>query len=577
MRYGRGFGVVVIFLLLAPGLLAYTNTASGDAYVRVVSANPDTRTYTLRCIDNPATGQIRDWFIRPDNGIDGDEPNIAEFLDRPASQDLTFTFPENAFYHIGCNIAYDNGVLLRGDLHLDLRTDTHSWNPQIVGVGGSGLTATWRCDTRSGALGSWQILDAKTHEIKSLGTSRELTYTVSHPGLFDVFCSADGNRVPLPTEFFSSGAPYFPNNQGVPISGTTTCTPTTEICNQKDDNCNGQVDENNVCSSGCYNSVQSIPPTCNGGSITTDSWNGCRTLICTASGSSMQVQACDKSGYFEMYKQVVSGSAVTQICIGSTCIGTNGYAKSSNYPICTGTSPPPTCTPTTEVCDGKDNNCNGQIDENNICAPPSSGACYSSVKGAPASCEGASISSDTYNGGRTVTCGATKIVAWDKIGFFEMYKQAGGNDIKICLGTTCIKDSGYAKSSSFPICSGSTTCTPTTEVCNQEDDNCNGQIDENNVCAPPSNSTCYNKVNDIPANCIGGTITTDDKQGCRTLVCQNGANNLQVMACNKPDGSPTYFEMYRQMQAGGGLNICIGNTCINDAGYVRSNSYPICS
>ena len=87
----------------------------------------------------------------------------------------------------------------------------------------------------------------------------------------------------------------------------------------------------------CYNEVNDIPATCDGGSITTDEKGGCRKIICATSSASMQVLACDKSGYFEMYKQTTTGTAIKKICIGSTCISNSGYARSSNYPICVNT------------------------------------------------------------------------------------------------------------------------------------------------------------------------------------------------------------------------------------------------
>jgi hypothetical protein len=48
----------------------------------------------------------------------------------------------------------------------------------------------------------------------------------------------------------------------------------------------------------------------------------------------MKILACDKTGFFEMYKQGQMGTLVSKICIGNTCIKDNGYAKSSSYPIC---------------------------------------------------------------------------------------------------------------------------------------------------------------------------------------------------------------------------------------------------
>jgi hypothetical protein len=49
----------------------------------------------------------------------------------------------------------------------------------------------------------------------------------------------------------------------------------------------------------------------------------------------MKVFACNKAGFFEMYKQAGSG---TEVCLDTACIKMNGYAKSSNFPICVGGS-----------------------------------------------------------------------------------------------------------------------------------------------------------------------------------------------------------------------------------------------
>ncbi len=91
----------------------------------------------------------------------------------------------------------------------------------------------------------------------------------------------------------------------------------------------------------CYSGMQYIPAKCTGGTITQDVTNGCRTITCTAPGSSLKVQACDKPDqgtkqYFEMYKQSQAGTAVSKICLGTTCISDNGYAKSPNFPVCLG-------------------------------------------------------------------------------------------------------------------------------------------------------------------------------------------------------------------------------------------------
>jgi hypothetical protein len=393
----------------------------------------------------------------------------------------------------------------------------------------------------------------------------------------------------------------------------------------------------------CYSSVNQIQPTCSAGTLSLQELGSCRSATCTNGAEQIKVLACNKPDgttpqYFEMYKQSATGSSL-ELCFGTTCIRDAGYAKSPNYPICDAACTPttevcdgkdndcdtltdennvctPVCTPTTELCNGKDDNCNGQIDENNVCVQ---NTCYSSVQNIPASCTGATITSDTWNGCRTIVCGTTQTLACDKSGYFEMYKQSGGNAVKICIDGTCIQDNGYAKSSAFPICTNTcvpttevcdstdnncngqvdennvcgVTCTPSTEVCDGKDNNCNGQTDENNVCTPVCNpvaescnskdddcdgqvdeenvcstQVCYTKVNDVPAACTGGTITSDVKGGCRTIVC----SGLQVQACDKSG----FFEMYKQSSTVG-VEICLAGTCIRDNGYAKSGNYPVCT
>jgi hypothetical protein len=128
----------------------------------------------------------------------------------------------------------------------------------------------------------------------------------------------------------------------------------------------------------CYTNVQSIPATCTGGTITTDQKGGaCRTITCTNGADSMRVQACDKPSstspaYFELYKQSVVGTSVKEVCVGSTCVSTSGFAKSTNYPICT--------------------------QEQAI------NACMAKTRDAQALCSGGTIVADAFDGCRNVTC-----------------------------------------------------------------------------------------------------------------------------------------------------------------------------
>ncbi len=187
----------------------------------------------------------------------------------------------------------------------------------------------------------------------------------------------------------------------------------------------------------------------------------------------MKVSACDKpdgqsAQYFELYKQSQSGSAVSQVCLGGSCVGSSGYAKSAQYSCST----PSACVPSAEVCDGKDNNCNGQADENNVCGSTAPATCSTSAMNAQVTCSGGAITADVKSGCRSVVCasGSNSILALacDKSGYFEVYKQAStGTPPKVCFGTTCIQNDGYAKSAACttqPPSQPPTTTPPPTSV-----------------------------------------------------------------------------------------------------------------
>ena len=93
-----------------------------------------------------------------------------------------------------------------------------------------------------------------------------------------------------------------------------------------------------------------------------------------------------------------------------------------------------------------------------------------------------------------------------------------------------------------------------------------------------ADNVCYNSVATIPATCTGGTITQDTTDGsCRTLICSNNNDSLQILTCEKPTSlNPDHFEMYKQEQVGTSVSsICLGNACISSNGFVNQN-FPVC-
>jgi hypothetical protein len=79
--------------------------------------------------------------------------------------------------------------------------------------------------------------------------------------------------------------------------------------------------------------MQNLGATCNGGTITQQELGkSCRTIICDGDGRRLTVLACDKPSadnplYFEMYRKEQTGSGL-EVCLGNTCIGQTGFARS---------------------------------------------------------------------------------------------------------------------------------------------------------------------------------------------------------------------------------------------------------
>jgi hypothetical protein len=232
--------------------------------------------------------------------------------------------------------------------------------------------------------------------------------------------------------------------------------------------------------------------------------------------------------------------------------------------------------------------------------PPSSNSCYNSVNELPLTCKnGASVTLDTKSSSRTMECasssGSQKVAAYTKTDstgkYFEMYKQSSSGTIPdLCLGNTCMAGWGYRKGPYFPICTSNSTqqpsCTPATETCNQKDDDCDGQVDENNVCASQPPQSCYNKVISMPVTCNGGSIVSDTMSGCRVIRCNlpydNPGRSLEVKACDKPGSyNATSFEFYTTVDQihndGTVLEICLAGKCINQAQSFKSYIFPVCT
>jgi hypothetical protein len=319
-----------------------------------------------------------------------------------------------------------------------------------------------------------------------------------------------------------------------------------EVCNGLDDDCDGEVDEGDICPG---------KQTCCAGR-------------CVNTGN-------DEANCGECGRRCDSG----ETCCGGTCVR-EGTACDTRQPgICAeGTlrcvDDRPTCTrntaPRAEVCNGLDDDCDGEVDEGDLCpgklrclngscgcltAADCPGqdtdcrrrTCVDAVCGVAFAADGTAVPEQTRGDCQRRVCdGAGNVVSRPDDG--DLPNDANPCTANVCsagqpshpplpAGRTCpggVCDgeghcgecvpgasracyTGPAGTEDVGICrAGTQTClgnrswgacqnevTPRTEVCNGADDDCDGVVDEGDLC--PGEQTC----------CAGRCVTTgDDEANC---------------------------------------------------------------
>ena len=266
------------------------------------------------------------------------------------------------------------------------------------------------------------------------------------------------------------GAACSTGKPGICSAGTTACTngapvcnqnqqPVAEICDGLDNDCDGVVDNGNPGGGGAC--ITGLPGVCSAG-----------TKVCAYGvvGCSPNQQSGPEicNGLDDNCDGLIDNGIVP---IPTTC-GVGECAR-TGVTTCSGGVPGDTCTPGTgspEVCDGIDNNCDGQTDE-----------------GFPLNRYTLDFDNDTY----------------------------GDNDTSVYA---CAEPDGYIPDNgSVYDCNdmNSAVHPGAAELCNGIDDNCNGQTDEG--CATPTTSTttsvsaCIDNDNDTYGeNCAAGPDCDDN-------------------------------------------------------------------
>ncbi|HYO67231.1 MAG TPA: MopE-related protein [Archangium sp.] len=318
-------------------------------------------------------------------------------------------------------------------------------------------------------------------------------------------------------------------------------TPSAEVCrNTTDENCNGVVNDGCplVCRSGstraCYSgpaSTQGVgickagTETCVGGR-----WNG----VCTGQVRPSPREICTNSLDDDCDRMTDEGCICTP---GDTKSCYNGPAGTNGVGVCkagtqtcyagAGSAPPffGACTgevtPSSEVCDGRDNNCNSTVDESN----PGGGASCST--GRPGVC---SAGTTTCSSGALV-CTATTSPSAETCDGRDNNCDGSVDEGNPGSGASCSTGKPGVCSAGTTTCNGgallcTATTSPSAENCDGRDNDCYGKVDEGN---PGGGTSCTTRQPGVCSagitTCSGGAIACITKVSPSTEVCGDSLDN----------------------------------------------------
>jgi len=331
-------------------------------------------------------------------------------------------------------------------------------------------------------------------------------------------------------KFSEKGKPCTTKTPGVCRNGITICSsgsleclqiqkPTTETCNGKDDDCDGQTDEPPCkCKDGAVQSCYSGP-------------QGTAGVGICKNGK----QTCTKNKWGPCIGAILPG---TEVCDGkdNNCNGkTDENFAGANDPCKTGR--PGVCSiglkicqkgkilcedktkPSKEVCDGKDNDCDGTTDEDSVCGVCKDGttqSCYSGASGT-AGVGLCKKGTQTCSKGQWGNCVGEVNPATELCDGKDNDCDGQTDETFSGKGSVCNTGKKGICAQGIKICTGGKVeCLQlqkaTTETCNSKDDDCDGQTDEGSVCGVCKNGdtrSCYSGTSGTQGvgECKGGTQT----------------------------------------------------------------------